>query len=271
MCDASLHSRCVWILTRSLAAFSAATLAAGVGVGLLSWPLAPLVAASTSLATSSADSSLTLSAVCFSDLAPSNLAIAGVVGDAAGALLANIVIATSGASVIAPAREAHTLALAAEAEIRAAIKSGGLTPQRAAALDVARTRLDAARITLDGAEHGLRDLAIAALIDRVGAENAALAQRAASHLSRRVPEAWKVLDLPPDSPMWSTLESAWFKAQRGLPDTAFTQAERDALAAAQSDPTVALAQQRLDANLAGVEAAWAQFIAEQMAEPQPPM
>src|SRR5690606_10839053 len=125
------------------------------------------------------------------------------------------------------------------------------------------SRLAAARAALDAAEADLRDIAVAALIDRVGAENALLAARAASNHSRRVPDAWKVLDLAPGSPVWRTLESAWFKAQRGLPDAAFAQAEGDALAAAQSDATVALAQQRLDANLASVEAAWAQFIAEQ--------
>ncbi|MBX3354022.1 MAG: hypothetical protein KF684_13915 [Phycisphaeraceae bacterium] len=50
-----------------------------------------------------------------------------------------------------------------------------------------------------------------------------------------------------------------------LPDGAFTQDERAALAAAQSDPTVALVQQRLDANLAGVQAAWLQFMQQHAA------
>jgi hypothetical protein len=49
--------------------------------------------------------------------------------------------------------------------------------------------------------------------------------RVASNLSRRVPDAWKALDLPQESPTWEVLESAWFKARLGMPDGAFTQAE----------------------------------------------
>jgi len=205
------------------------------------------------------------------DLASIALVTAGVSDEVAPGVLAAVAGATSTITSLGMAREEHSLAIATDAEIRAEVQSGGLTPERAAALNVAQVRVVAATVSLEAAEEDIRDLAIAALIDRVGTENAALAQRAASNLSRRVPDAWKVLDLPSDSPVWQTLESAWFKAQRGLPDAAFTQAERDALAAAQSDPTVALAQQRLDANLAGVEAAWAQFIAEQMAGQEPPM
>ncbi len=62
------------------------------------------------------------------------------------------------------------------------------------------------------------------------------------------PDAWKVLNLLEPSPVWRTR----FKVSRGLEDSAFTQAEREALAATHSDPTVALAQQRLDANLAAL-------------------
>lgn len=102
------------------------------------------------------------------------------------------------------------------------------------------TRLAAATAALEAAESDLRDIAYDALVARVGAENALLARRVAANASRRVPDAWKTLDLPPEHTGWQTLESAWFKARRGLPDGAFTQDERAALAAARSDTTLAL-------------------------------
>jgi len=206
-----------------------------------------------------------------SELSPSALALAGMSEEAMPSLFTTIAAAQSGIATMCSARDEYSMAQAADSGIRAAIHSRGLSVDRAAASEAALMRLSTATAALRAAESDFRGVVISVLSDQLGADNAALAQRAASNLSRRVPDAWKLLDLPTDSPVWRTLESAWFKAQRGLPDSAFTQAERDALAAVQSDPTVALAQQRLDANLAGIEAAWAQFIAEQMAGEESPI
>jgi hypothetical protein len=109
-------------------------------------------------------------------------------------------------------------AVAITSDLPAAVGVGGLTPDRAASLDAARFHLLTMAAGLDAVESDLRDVAIAAMGDEVGVENVAL-------------------------------------AQRELPHSAFTQAQRDALAAARSNPTVILAQHHLDANLADAEAA----------------
>lgn len=265
--------KCMWIqikFTGTNAVVTAALVsacAAVLVVGTLPGPLEPSAHAATIFDQASPGPDALGAAWFVRDLSPGVLATAGVSGEATTGVLASAALASSDIAAVASARDEHARALAYDSEIRAEIRRGGLTPGRAAALAQAESRLAAATAALEAAEEGLRGVAMAALVDRVGADNAALAQRAASNLSRRVPDAWKVLDLPPDSPVWRTFESAWFKAQRGLPDTAFTQAERDALAMAQADTTVALAQQRLDANLAGVEAAWRQFITAQTQQP----
>lgn len=199
------------------------------------------------------------------ELAPGALASGGPSPEGVPGLLAAIASSQSSFFGAAVARHEHSLALGEDAQARAEIRAGGLTPERSAALTAAETRLAAATAALRTAESDLRDIAYDALVGRVGAENALLARRVAANASRRVPDAWKALDMPSDHPGWQTLESAWFKARRGLPDGAFTQDERAALAAAQSDATVALVQQRLDANLAGVQAAWLQFMQQHAA------
>lgn len=202
------------------------------------------------------------------EVAPGAVASGGLSPESVPGLLSAIGSSQSSLLGAAAARHEHTLATAADAEARAAIRSGGLTPDRSSALSAAETRLAAATAALQGAESDLRDIAYDALVARVGAENALLARRVAANASKRVPDAWKALDMPPGAPGdrgWQTLESAWFKARRGLPDGAFTQDERAALAAAQSNATVALVQQRLDANLAGVQAAWLQFMQQHAA------
>jgi hypothetical protein len=263
-----VHTRMKVVRTRAIyAAMLLSAPAALVIVGFLADRPHPMANAAMILHQEPPHPSVLQAVSAVADLNSGPLATTGVSGEAVAQLFAIAGSASTEIAVLASAREEHSLAFAADAEIRTAIRSGGLTPEHAAALDAAETRLTAAKVALQAAEGDIRDIAVAALIDRVGTENAALAQRAASNRSRRVPDAWKVQDLTESA--WQRLESGWFKAQRGLPDSAFTQAERDALAAAQSNPTVILAQQRLYANLAGVEAAWAQFIAEQIDEQDP--
>jgi hypothetical protein len=159
------------------------------------------------------------------ELSPLASAAANISDELAPGLLATVDVAGAECAALATVMEEHALALAQRAEVCESIRASGLTSELSSALAQAESRLTAARAALDDAQADLRAVVLAALTDHVGAENAAIAVRVASNLSRRVPDAWKALDLPQESPTWEVLESAWFKARLGMPDGAFTQAE----------------------------------------------
>lgn len=125
------------------------------------------------------------------DFATSHIVVAGLPPEATQGLLASIAATQFAFADVAAARHEYTLATAVDVEARAAIRAGGLTPERSDALTAGETRLAAATAALEATESGLRDIAYDALVARVGAENALLARRVAGRERPAVPDCMK--------------------------------------------------------------------------------
>ena len=188
------------------------------------------------------------------EASPDAVAAAGLTGAQAATLYATLRAPSMEGAALDLAR--HNAGAASRSRTAAldAVRRGGRSAGRTAALDAAASALESAESSLAQAESAARALILDAVASAAGSENAALASRTGANAQRRVPEAWRALDLGAEA--WATLESAWVKHARGLPSGAFTGAELQALSAAQTSQVVAAVEARRAAQFGAVQAAW---------------
>jgi len=136
------------------------------------------------------------------------------------------------------------------------LQRGGATDARLSARDTAQSGFDSATTAFRTAQADLKAAILDAISDVVGAQNAGMAQRWSDNALRKVPDAFKALDLGAED--WRVLESAWRSTQRG---EELTGGQATALASAQGSAVTTTAEQRLGAGLAAITALLAEAAA----------
>ncbi len=174
---------------------------------------------------------------------PDALAAAGANADDASAALQSLTQAEDERAAFANARSAERAALIELQSFKANVQSGGMTDDRAEQIGLLEDQYEFTAATRRNAEAALRAVITDSLSSRLGAESIAVLSQFNSNSGRRVPAAYRAMDLSEDG--WETLERAYVKHDRGLN---LTSAESSALNAAMSSSHVATVSARLNSN-----------------------
>ncbi|MBL0922023.1 MAG: hypothetical protein IBJ10_07825 [Phycisphaerales bacterium] len=181
-------------------------------------------------------------------LTPAAWAVGGVTPEQAQGVLEWVAAEHAGA--VATMRQKAADADAYAEQLAAAtdmLQRGGATQERLAAQESARGGVDASAAAVRAARETLVEALLDGIEDIAGAENAAMARRWTANAMRKVPDAFKALDL--DEEGWRALTSAHRRAQRGE-ELSGPQAAALSAAGAQS----AVAGGRLDNGVAAMSA-----------------
>lgn len=195
---------------------------------------------------------------------PDALAAGGGSNEVAAAVLHHLADHQNALNALSVMKDQRDAKAEMVAHINAQLWRGGSSPERLAELQVASSQLAVRRAEYDQKNAQLQTAVDEFLTNSVGADGVAVSDRFRLNRDRRVPDAFKALDL--DDEAWSTLESAYIKLSHNY---SMSGDEASLLAQCENHPLSILVASRLASNAPAIGMEYDQNIAQMAQDAMP--